>query len=169
MLDTRKGEAMVHRGNWRDGLRYELVEPSDRSETAQTRLIIEGRVQLGDQRGRTLGFPTANVPVASGNIRPPQGVFAGYVHVEGAGWYEAAVSVGSRATFYSNGELLVEAHLLDFEGDLYGRLVVIELVAHLRDQVKFGGVDELRAQLHRDIAQCRAVLVARRPRLSSVA
>ena len=158
-----------HRDTWRNGLRYEPVRPTGAAEDAETRLLIEGRVQLGDQRGRTIGFPTANVPVTRSSIQPPQGVFAGYVHVESGAWYEAAISVGTRATFYTAGELLVEAHLLDFDDGLYGSLVVIELVTHLRDQTKFDGIDELQAQLQRDVRDCRTVLGSRRPRLSSIA
>jgi riboflavin kinase/FMN adenylyltransferase len=160
---------MALRDGWRHGFRYEPAARANGTERAETRLVIEGRVQQGDQRGRTLGFPTANVPVTGDNIQPPQGVFAGYIHVEGDRWYEAAISVGRRTTFYTDGELLVEAHLLDFAGDLYGRLVVIELVAHVRDQRRFGGVAELQAQLRCDIARCRSVLESRRPRLSRVA
>ena len=158
-----------HREMRRDGLRYEPRRRPRRGDDTETRLLIEGRVQRGDQRGRTIGFPTANVPVTRSSIQPPHGVFAGYVHVEAGRWYEAAVSVGRRETFYASGELLVEAHLLAFDGDLYGKLVVVELVAHLRGQVKFTGVEELRQQLRRDVRDCQVVLASRRPRLTSLA
>jgi riboflavin kinase/FMN adenylyltransferase len=155
----------IRRHGLHDGQRRLASEIED----TETRLLIEGRVRLGDQRGRTIGFPTANVPVARNSIQPPTGVFAGYVHVKDGASYEAAVSVGTRQTFYEAGELLVEAHLLDFVGELYGKLVVVELVSHLRGQVTFSGLKELKRQLRRDVRDARTALTSRRPRLSSLA
>jgi riboflavin kinase/FMN adenylyltransferase len=124
-----------------------------------TRMYIRGVVEHGDRRGRTIGFPTANVPIAEGMIQPQDGVFAGFVHLDDGRTFDAAISVGRRTTFYGEaGVRLVEAHLLDFASDLYGQVVVVELVEWLRGQVTFTGVDALRSQLERDVQRSRDVL-----------
>lgn len=124
-----------------------------------TRMYIRGVVEHGDERGRTIGFPTANLPVAPGMIQPQDGVFAGFVHLDDGSTFDGAISVGRRTTFYGEaGVRLVEAHLLDFSGDLYGQVVVIELVEWLRGQVTFAGLDALKDQLARDVLRSRDVL-----------
>jgi riboflavin kinase/FMN adenylyltransferase len=124
-----------------------------------TRMYIRGVVEHGDQRGRTIGFPTANLAVAPGMIQPQDGVFAGFVHLEDGSTFDAAISVGRRTTFYGEaGVRLVEVHLLDFTGDLYDHIVVVELVEWLRGQVTFAGVEELKNQLERDVQRSRDVL-----------
>jgi riboflavin kinase/FMN adenylyltransferase len=124
-----------------------------------TRMYIRGVVEHGDERGRTLGFPTANLAVAPGMIQPQDGVFAGFVHLDDGSSFDGAISVGRRTTFYGEaGVRLVEAHLLDFSDDLYGRVIVVELVEWLRGQVKFAGVDHLIDQLARDVLRSRDIL-----------
>jgi riboflavin kinase/FMN adenylyltransferase len=124
-----------------------------------TRMFIRGVVEHGDERGRTIGFPTANLAVAPGMIQPQDGVFAALVHLSDGSTYDAAISVGRRTTFYGEaGVRLVEAHLLDFSGDLYDQIVVVELVEWLRGQVTFTGVDALKDQLARDVLRSRDVL-----------
>ena len=125
-------------------------------------ITVHGGVERGDRRGRTIGFPTANLAVE--NTPVMDGVWAGWVQ-RGADIHAAAVSVGTRPTFYGRaGFRLLEAHLLDFDEDIYDELVTVTLVHRLRGIVRFGGVDELVAQLHDDVAATREwSLAAARP------
>jgi len=113
---------------------------------------IQGEVVRGAGRGRTLGFPTANVRTA----RPlllPAGVYACQADVGGA-HYQAVINVGVRPTFGET-ELAVEAHLLDFTGDLYGRRVRLTFLRRLRDERKFSSVEALRSQIALDVLAAR--------------
>lgn len=114
--------------------------------------LIEGLVEKGDQRGRTLAMPTANVAIARTAACPPEGVYAGNVVLEDGSRHPAAVSLGRRPTFYAEGLELCEAHLLDFSGDLYGQQVVVELTHWIRGQLRFDDVDALIAQMREDCA-----------------
>jgi riboflavin kinase/FMN adenylyltransferase len=121
---------------------------------------LRGPVVHGDHRGATeLGFPTANVAIPEGMCLPAAGIYAGwYDRPDGSRW-EAAVSVGRRPTFYgAEGELLVEAFLLDFSGDLYGEEAHVSFVAHLRDELAFESADALIEQIGRDVAETRTRL-----------
>ena len=121
---------------------------------------VRGPVVHGDHRGATeLGFPTANIAVPDGICLPAAGIYAGwYERPDGSVW-EAAVSVGHRPTFYgSEGDLLVEAYLLDFTGDLYGEEARLSFVAHLRDELAFDTVEALIDQMERDVADTRTRL-----------
>ena len=122
---------------------------------------IHGTVVQGDQRGRTIGFPTANVILSDEMARPANGVYAcRYVTPDGVA-RPAAVNVGVRPTFYESADAAVlEAHLLDFDGDLYDQLAKVQFVSFLRSERRFNGIDELKAQLGRDIANTREVLSA---------
>ena len=122
---------------------------------------IRGPVVEGDRRGRTIGFATANVAVASTMAIPADAVYAAwYVRPDGEEW-PAAVNIGKRPTFYRDAEhSLLEAHLIGFSGDLYGEPARIQLVRRLRGERKFDGVDALREQLQRDIADAREALGA---------
>ena len=117
---------------------------------------IDGRVVHGRQLGRALGYPTAN-------LRHPRrtpalsGIFAGRVHGVGAKAWPSVVSFGTRPTV-DGGEPLLEAHLFDFRGDLYGQRIAVEFVTRLRDEEKFDGLPALVAQMHRDAAAARAAL-----------
>jgi riboflavin kinase / FMN adenylyltransferase len=117
------------------------------------RVTVRGVVVVGDRRGRELGFPTANVRPEPGTALPPHGIYAGRMLDR-----DAAVSIGVRPTFGDGLEPLVEAHLLDYEGDLYGREVELELVSRLRDELRFDSVDALCAQIAADVAAVREVL-----------
>jgi len=116
---------------------------------------IRGIVSYGSRRGNTLGYPTANVERVD-NLLPGEGIYAGRAYVDGRAW-GAAVSVGPNPTF---GEVTrkVEAFLLDFQGDLYGRPLQVEFVARLRDIVRFDSRDELIAQMDVDVEQTRRML-----------
>lgn len=116
---------------------------------------MRGVVEQGDQRGRTLGFPTANMAIPSTLVIPREGVYAGLFIDEDGVPRPTAISLGRRPTFYKEGHELLEAHVLDFDGDLYGHVVRVQFLAHLRGQIRFGSVDELVAQLHKDIAATR--------------
>jgi riboflavin kinase/FMN adenylyltransferase len=117
---------------------------------------VHGVVIHGDHRGRELGFPTANVAVAGDTVLPPDGVYAGWYERPDGSVHRAAISIGRRPTFYADhGLLLVEAHVLDFEGDLYGESACVVLDQWLRAQVRFSSVEELAAQLRRDVADAR--------------
>ena len=120
---------------------------------------VRGVVSHGDARGRTLGFPTANIPIPADLALPGDGVYAGrYVRANGE-QHLTAISLGRRPTFYElSGTRLLEAHLLDFDGDLYGEMGTVVFERRLRRQRKFDSVDALVAQLHLDVARTRAVL-----------
>lgn len=110
---------------------------------------VEGIVVRGDGRGRELGFPTANLDVPEGLLVPPDGVYAG-----GARGLRAAVSIGTNPHF-DGVERRVEAHLLDFDGDLYGERLVVEIWGLLREQRRFDSLEELIAAIDDDIEQVR--------------
>jgi riboflavin kinase/FMN adenylyltransferase len=117
---------------------------------------LEGVVVRGDQRGRELGFPTANLLTDKFAAVPADGVYAGWL-VRGKQRLPAAVSVGTNPTF-SGRERRVEAYVLDFSGDLYGERVAVDFVKHLRPMVKFNGVEDLIAAINNDVAQTRVAL-----------
>jgi riboflavin kinase/FMN adenylyltransferase len=111
---------------------------------------VEGTVVTGDARGGTLGFPTANLRLEPELLVPAYGIYAG-----AADGHRAAISIGTNP-HYGGAERRVEAHLLDFEGDLYGRGLVLELWRRLRDEQSFGSEEELVTQIARDVEETRA-------------
>jgi riboflavin kinase/FMN adenylyltransferase len=115
--------------------------------------VLRGEVVVGDRRGRTIGFPTANVVPDTEAVVPARGVYAGFV-VVGDEKYAACTNVGVAPTF-GRAESRVEAYLLDFEGDLYGRIVDVGFVRRIRGEKKFSGVDELKAQIQHDVEEAR--------------
>jgi riboflavin kinase / FMN adenylyltransferase len=115
--------------------------------------VLRGEVVLGDQRGRSIGFPTANVLPDPSAVIPARGVYAGFVHV-GDQRYAACTNVGVAPTF-DRAESRVEAHLMDFDGDLYGRVVDVSFAKRIREERRFSGIDELTAQIRRDVAEAR--------------
>lgn len=118
---------------------------------------ISGSVVRGAERGRTIGFPTANLEGIR-TVVPRDGVYAGRAQV-GATWYAAGINVGPNPTF-ADQERKVEAHLIDFTGDLYGSRVAVEFLDRLRDTVRFESAAELTAQLRIDIDRARALAMA---------
>jgi len=115
---------------------------------------ISGCVIAGDGVGRKLGFPTANLD-AAGLVLPPNGVYLGLAKIKKQS-RQVALNIGFRPTLATGGpQLRVEAHLLDFAGDLYGQELEIEIGEKLRDERKFGSLEELKAQIARDIAAVR--------------
>ncbi len=119
---------------------------------------VRGNVEHGDARGRELGFPTANVGVPANICLPVDGVYAGtFTGADGVD-RPAAISAGRRPTFYADaGMFMVEAFLLDFEGDLYDQAARVRFTHRLRGQERFDGVDDLIAQMHRDVETVRTI------------
>ena len=123
---------------------------------------VRGSVVHGDARGRELGFPTANLGAAPDGapiegLIPADGVYAGWAIVGGRR-YEAAVSVGVNLTFEIEGEPRVEAHLIDFAGDLYGEQIEILFVERLRGMVAFAGIETLVERIREDVRETRVIL-----------
>lgn len=117
---------------------------------------LTGQVIEGDKRGRTIGFPTANIAVPPERQLPGSGVYAGTAMV-GEEVYQAAINVGTRPTFDGRG-IMIEVHLLDYSGDLYGRSMAVSFKAWLRDELRFDGVEALTAQIRQDVERAREVL-----------
>jgi riboflavin kinase/FMN adenylyltransferase len=117
--------------------------------------VLRGEVVVGDRRGRSIGFPTANVLPDPAVVVPARGVYAGFVHV-GKEVRAACTNVGVAPTF-ARGESRVEAHLLDFEGELYGRVVDVSFVRRIRVERKFSGADELKEQIAHDVEEARRI------------
>lgn len=143
-IRTALADGLVEHANTMLGYRYQL----------------EGVVRQGDQRGRTIGFPTANVhPLAENPVLPGTGVYAVEAGIMGGGrllWRPAVANLGRRPTFDGR-LLLLEVHLLEGGGDLYGQRVRVAFVARIRGERKFSGIDELKAQIVRDCEQARAL------------
>jgi riboflavin kinase/FMN adenylyltransferase len=118
-----------------------------------------GEVFTGDQRGRLLGFPTANVAVPSGMCLPADGVYAGWYERPNGDVHGCAINLGRRPTFYEHADAsLLEAHLLDVDVDLYGETARVKFTHFLRSERKFDGVDALIAQLGQDVHSARELL-----------
>jgi riboflavin kinase/FMN adenylyltransferase len=120
---------------------------------------VRGVVETGDRRGRELGFPTANVAVSSRLCLPADGIYAGTYVTPGGEEYAAAISLGRRPTFYVDAQMsLLEAHLLDFDGDLYGQPAKVRFVEWIRGEERFDSVEALVEQIDRDVEQTRKVV-----------
>lgn len=117
---------------------------------------ISGMVLRGDQLGRKLGFPTANIDVR-GLVLPPMGVYAVRVKTPG-GWMPGAANIGLRPTVATQPELRCEVHLIDFDGDLYGQELEVCFVEFIRGERKFESLEGLRQQIQSDVAAARALL-----------
>ena len=114
--------------------------------------LMEGEVVEGDKRGRTLGFPTANLVPDDAMAVPGHGVYAAF-----ANGHPAAVNVGVRPMFETGRGLLIEVFLIDWEGDLYGRTLRVAFLERLRGERRFPSVEDLISQMHRDVEQAREV------------
>jgi FAD synthase len=118
---------------------------------------VEGIVVEGDRRGRELGFPTANILTDA--VLPGDGVYAGFAQRANGTRYLSAISIGHRATFYAEGApRLLEAFLIDFDGDLYGERLRVTVGDLVREQQRFATRDELIAQIQADVERVRAVV-----------
>lgn len=121
---------------------------------------VRGTVEHGDERGRELGFPTANLCVPGEIALPADGIYAGWFERTDGSVTATAMSLGHRPTFYDRpgGAPLLECHLLDFSGDLYDEAVKVRFVRRLRSEERFESVDALAAQMQVDVDQTRALL-----------
>lgn len=118
--------------------------------------LVEGIVVEGDHRGRALGFPTANLESGTTPV-PKDGVYAGHVTRADGSRHLAAISVGTRPTYYGDdAAVIVEAHLLDFDDDLYGERLAVEIEDLVREQARFSSEAELRDQIASDVRAVRA-------------
>lgn len=138
----------------RDALAHADIETANR--LLGRAYEVQGIVEHGDKRGRQIGFPTANVAVPGDVQLPADGVYTGWYERPDGSVHRAAISIGRRPTFYAdNGLLLVEAHLLDFDDDLYFEHARVRVETWLRGQTRFGSIDDLKAQLARDVETTR--------------
>ncbi|PKP77217.1 MAG: riboflavin biosynthesis protein RibF [Alphaproteobacteria bacterium HGW-Alphaproteobacteria-3] len=122
---------------------------------------VETHIKQGDQRGRTIGFPTANLPLED-HVEPALGVYAVKIEFEDGphkGVYDGVANVGRRPTFDKQ-DVLLEVHIFDFEGDLYGTHAAVSFIEYLRPERKFDGLDSLKAQIAKDSERAREVLAA---------
>jgi riboflavin kinase/FMN adenylyltransferase len=144
--------------------------PADAAQLLGRFWEIEGRVEPGDKRGRTIGFPTANLGLDD-YIRPATGVYAmraGLDRPAGDGgdvetvWFDGVANLGRRPTFGGD-DLLLEAHLFDFEEDIYGQHLRVALIEYLRPETRFDGIDALKAQIAEDATRARELLATHGP------
>jgi riboflavin kinase/FMN adenylyltransferase len=120
---------------------------------------IRGEVAHGDKRGRTIGFPTANVALGR-HLEPARGVYAVTVRLEGGATYRGVANIGRRPTVNAGPESRLEVNLFDFSGDIYGMEITVALHAYIRPEVRFSGLDALKAQIAADAAEARRLLAA---------
>ena len=146
------------------GIRTALKEgrPEDATRLLGHPFTVEGRVEHGDGRGRLLGFPTANMPL-DGYMRPAFGIYAVRVAVleddKVVSRHEGVANLGIRP-MYRSAEPLLEAFLFDFAGDLYGKHLAVDLIAYLRPEAKFAGVEELKKQIEKDVEKAKKALAS---------
>lgn len=142
-----------------------LIESGDvagASRLLGSRFRLSGEVVPGDRRGKDLGFPTANLKPPERKVIPGNGIYACWAHLlsertVGAEKVAAAVNVGTRPTF-GGSELLIEAHLLDFDQDIYGTTITLEFVERLRNELEFDSAEDLIEAITSDVEQVRRVL-----------
>lgn len=120
-------------------------------------VCISGVVSEGNKIGRTIGFPTANITVDPNRALPPDGVYAAVTKIAGSS-YKCIANLGVRPTVSDKGERLFEAHISDFDGDLYGRYMTFDFCEKIRDIKKFNSVEDLKAQLETDIERIKAII-----------
>ena len=126
-------------------------------EMMPVRFTVTNTVVEGDRRGRELGFPTANLAPPPRKVLPATGVYGAFALTETGETHRAAVNVGFRPTF-GGGELVIEAFLIGFDGDLYGQAMTLEFVEYVRPELRFDSADALAARMHDDVDWVSAVL-----------
>ncbi len=150
------GEVIVKSSQIRAGLGQGDVKRA--SQMLGRLYSLSGLVVKGEERGKSLGFPTANLSLEPDLVIPADGIYATWTVLDGQR-YLSATSVGVRPTF-GTGQRLVESFLLDFEGDLYGKALTLEFDCRLRDEIAFPTVEALVEQIKQDVAQTRAILAS---------
>ena len=159
-------EQMVHGEKVSSSIIRELIAAGDEEKAAECLerpYRIMGYVEQGKQLGRTIGFPTANLhPDDDRQLIPGNGVYeCRAINADGKE-YKAMVNIGVRPTVDDSGRVTIEAHLLDFSGDLYGRVLTLDFLRRIRDEHHFGSAEELRKQLVKDAESIRGVTSAGR-------
>lgn len=120
---------------------------------------VRGTIVRGDGRARDLGAPTANIDFAAGVCLPADGIYAGWHERSSGELFPAAISLGRRPTFYGpDGAVVLESHLLDFDGELYGEAAKVRFATRLRGQHQYEDIDELRQQMAADLDAARMAL-----------
>jgi riboflavin kinase / FMN adenylyltransferase len=127
---------------------------------------IGGAVAHGEGRGHTIGFPTANITIPEEQVEPAIGVYVVVVRLPDGQRLRAVVNIGRRPTFGNAGQITTEVHVLDYDGDLYGKTLQLEFLKHLRPEQKFDGIDQLKAQITRDVEETRAYFKTHPERLT---
>lgn len=150
IMSSSRIREMIAAGDLQDAARFLGRFPS-----------LRGRVVRGDQRGRDLGFPTANLAVAERRLIPADGIYAVRVSI-GERWFGGAASIGVRPTF-GGSQRTVEVYILDFEGDLYDQVIEVQFIRRLREERKFESAEALIKQMEHDVAETRRVLAEERP------
>jgi riboflavin kinase/FMN adenylyltransferase len=118
--------------------------------------FLEGKIITSEKRGRVLGFPTANLDIKPQQALPGNGIYATIAHVQGQ-YFHSATNVGIRPTFGA-GEEMVETHLLNYKGNLYGKNIRVEFVQKVRDEERFPSSEKLKTQIQEDIREVEAIL-----------
>jgi riboflavin kinase/FMN adenylyltransferase len=118
---------------------------------------IRGNVARGDARGRTIGFPTANIALGR-HLEPARGVYAVTVRLPDGGWRRGVANIGRRPTVQEGPESRLEVNIFDFDGDIYGAELAVALHDYIREERRFPGLDALKAQIAADAAQARGIL-----------
>lgn len=149
-------------------IRKALQEEGDAEKAAKflgRYYILNGAVVHGEKRGSTIGFPTANIHTDQAKkIIPKIGVYAVWIRVDQT-YHPGMMNVGKRPTFDGMG-LTMEVHIFDFDKDIYGKEVQVQFVKRLRDEKKFSGIEELKAQLKKDKAKAKKILNSKRPNIA---
>ncbi|MGD0430358.1 MAG: bifunctional riboflavin kinase/FAD synthetase [Acetobacteraceae bacterium] len=122
---------------------------------------IRGEVAHGDKRGRTIGFPTANVALGR-HLEPARGVYAVTIRLANGTVYDGVANIGRRPTVNAGPESRLEVNLFDFSGDIYGTEITVALIAYIRPEIRFSGLDALTAQIAADAAEARRLLMLKR-------
>lgn len=144
-------------------IRQHLIagEPRDAARLLTRPFAIEGVVQHGDKLGRTIGYPTANLDMGD-YLRPAYGIYAVRGRLDDGRVLDGAANLGIRPQFDPPKELL-EPYFFDFQGDLYGQRLSVELIDYLRPEAKFDSLDALVAQMDADCARARTILSSHNP------
>jgi len=134
-------------------------DPQEAREMLGYPFFCRGIVVHGDKRGRELGFPTVNLEVSDDKVRPAMGVYAGLVFCDGS-WRAGAVNIGRNPTFGGERPPRLEAYLIDYEGDLYGKTLTVFILARIRGEKRFGDADSLRLRMAEDVAVSKEAAAA---------